>query len=355
MVTDLNRRTALSVIAGTGLSATIAGCADELGGETEVTHATASEGSFGYTAATLFSEALQAADSPLSTRVEPTAGAYEAIRLLGQGDNAAFSLSSNGTLWSAVNDSDIEGGFGENPVEHKPMAITPWAEANNFLQTYEDRGIEEMSDITDYTISLGPPGTRDLWAAMLEMAGFDVDELDTITTEWPQTPAALREGRADVIPGAMMSRMTVQPWAEELVADEDIRIVPFGDEQLAELEDSYFPIVELDASDVYDVDVGVDTIPAPTMQFATATTGLVSEDLVYEYASAILGNYEDVQQEHPGLSLLDPEWVADQFSQDAWSEVPIHPGAARYLEDEGLLPDGANVGEVDDDPVFTLE
>jgi hypothetical protein len=64
--------------------------------------------------------------------------------------------------------------------------------------------------------------------------------------------------------------------------------------------------------------------------FVTSTD--VSEDVVYHLVKAVFENFEDFKKLHPAFSVLEKkEMVSASLS------APLHPGAAKYYKEAGLM------------------
>lgn len=312
-----------------------------------------SEGTMAYTALNGFAQLMNDAGSRIQLRVEPSSGNIESARLLARGD-MPLATGTNGTIWSAYHAEDMEGDFGSDPLpeNRRPLQVLPWAELNFYYATYDGVGIEDMSQesLDGRTIATGPTGATGTWTAPLEMIGIDLDSVELVSEEFAQTPSGIREGRFDLIPAYTVSRATVPGWLQELTGDEDVRIPPFTDEQQAALGEGYYNQVDLPASDTWEHDVGIEEIPTATTGYQTISTAHTSEEIVYEYVRTLFDHQGQVQDLHAGLVLFDPQFAVDSFVPD----VPIHPGAVQYFEEEGVWDDSLTVGEIDSDPEFTF-
>jgi len=62
------------------------------------------------------------------------------------------------------------------------------------------------------------------------------------------------------------------------------------------------------------------------------TDASVPEEVVYQVVRAVFENLEDFAAQHPVLATFSPEEMVN-----ALSSAPLHPGAARYFRERGLL------------------
>jgi len=65
------------------------------------------------------------------------------------------------------------------------------------------------------------------------------------------------------------------------------------------------------------------------------TTEDLSETLAYEVTRAVLSNNEFMRRLHPAFATLEPRQMVQG------NTAPWHPGALRYLNEQGLLGSGS--------------
>lgn len=74
----------------------------------------------------------------------------------------------------------------------------------------------------------------------------------------------------------------------------------------------------------------------PTFGVCTgiSTTSAFPEELAYKITKTVITNADKLKKAHAGLAAFDPK--------KAWKReingIPIHPGAARYYKEAGLMP-----------------
>lgn len=74
--------------------------------------------------------------------------------------------------------------------------------------------------------------------------------------------------------------------------------------------------------------------PTPTYGVAATlvTSAKVSDDVVYNLVKAVFENFEEFKKLHPAFANLDPKAMAKNGLS-----APLHPGAAKYYKEKGLL------------------
>ncbi len=118
---------------------------------------------------------------------------------------------------------------------------------------------------------------------------------------------------------------------EETIEQCDIRLIGVDSKDVAafvEQEPYYMPA---------SVPAGLYELGEPTGSFGVVATIVTSaampEDIVAALVAAVHENFDDFSDLHPALSVLTrPDMVGEGVT------APLHPGAAKYFEDQGLLP-----------------
>jgi TRAP transporter TAXI family solute receptor len=62
------------------------------------------------------------------------------------------------------------------------------------------------------------------------------------------------------------------------------------------------------------------------------TSANVSDEAVYTVVAAVFDNFDDFRGLHPAFANLDPKEMAS-----AGLSAPLHPGAAKYFKEKGLI------------------
>lgn len=322
------------------------------------------EGTIGYTAATSIVSILEDGGyDNLNVRVEAGVSSEEGVRQVGSA-NFPMSIVTSTGAYSASENIYYEADFDSNPVEYEPMQVFHQNEINVSVGSYASVDAEEVTldDLEGLTFAQGPAGVGRLWILTLteplglEPTGLNDAGIDTEIVAYTDIPTGVREGRFDIYPAYFVSRMGAPGWLQELTADEDSRVLDYTDEARENVEDSPFAMVEIPAEDVFEHDnVGVDTIPTASLYHMHVSGSHTSQELIYEYTKAVFENAEAFRDAHAGFHLFteDADWVVNEAIA-ALDSTPVHPGAVQYYEEVGAWDDQAPVGEVDDDPEFTL-
>ncbi|XVH31651.1 TAXI family TRAP transporter solute-binding subunit [Haloferacaceae archaeon DSL9] len=305
-------------------------------GSVSWTVGTPGEGSTLHTIASGFSRILNENDSRVDLQVGSYGGSVEAIRLVGRGDDeiaaSALPLAS-----AAYNDEEpVPDGpvdfTGDQAVERKPIQSIMSNDFRLFWITTDDTDIETVADFPGRRIGVTPTGSDFNHLTFLTEIGM-LDEVETVNNEFNDIGPALREGRIDAS-AFYVSGGTVAPgWATEIVGWDNVKIVPYTDEQLAMLDESpYTNIAPTMANEIFDREMPMDELPSCQVPYGFFLRPDLDEELVYEFTKAILDNAEQAREFTAALDSFDATYSAESLAPG----IPVHAGAARYYEEEGL-------------------
>lgn len=345
-----------------GAAALTAGClggGDQSDFTTEFQIATAEEGSIGYTAASAVISILEDRDVGLSLRAEPGVGSVEGLRQVGSA-KLPLQVTTTQATFTASESVDYLEDFESNPVEYKPQHVLAFAEVNQSIGSWEGVDAETVTEdeIQGLSYTRGPTDVGRLWSNPLAaILGVEISELDSIvdlpTSAYTDIPTGVRDGRFDLFPAYFVSRIAAPGWLQELVSDSSFRVLGFPSDAESNLEGHPFGYVEVPTDNITDNDPGHDPIPTATDTVVVSGSRTASEEAIYQIVKASFDERQQIQDAHAGFHLMEPEWMVEKFV--AANDVPVHPGTARYLQEEGYWTDDLTEGEVDDSPKFGVE
>lgn len=343
----LNRRTYLKV-ASVGALGGLAGClgGDDTGppiGETW-TVGTPGEGSTLHNIASALARVLDQYNDDLDLEVGSYGGSEEAIRLVGRGEDemAAAALPLGAAAYN--NEEPVPDGptdfTGDSAVETKAFqGINPY-DFRLFWITLEDSGIETVEDFAGQDVSVGPTGADFNNMTFLSVAGM-LDEVNTTNNEWSDVAPALTEGRIDAGPLYATNGVVAPGWAAELLSNEDVRIVEYTPDQLDAIAASgYANIDDSDLVEIFDIDPPQDTVDSCRVPYGYFFSEELDTDLVYSFVETVFENIEEIQDYDAAAEDFTLEYAAEGLTP----EIPVHPGFAEYLQDEGMWDDDLTQG-----------
>jgi len=297
---------------------------------------TPGEGSLNYVSSQGFARMLDEQDAPVNLQVGSYSGNEEAIRLAGRGD--IMMATGPNILGGAAYDSSnpVEGiNFaGDRSVQNPPHQTLSFANLRSYWVTLDD-SIDTVEDLRGKRVSVATVGSQFIFLAALSIAGV-LEDVETVNNDWSDIPFALNEGRVDVGLGYTFSSDVSPGWHENMAGYEDIQVVPYTEEQLQNFEET--PLMRLApvlVNDLYTADLDVDEVMCPTSDYAMWISPDASEGHAYQFAKAIMENYEQVQEFHGALGAFDPETAVGGLA----SGIPVHSGFAQYYKDNDLWRD----------------
>jgi TRAP transporter TAXI family solute receptor len=261
-----------------------------------------------------------------SASVEATGASVENIRLLGSGDSHLAIVQGDAADQGFTGTADFEG----EPIETYSLAVLyPNVFHAVTLQSIaESQGFECFSDVVGNRYSVGDIGsgneaTTNQVFESLEIASTEV-ELQQLG--YAETANALTNNQLDAgswVVGEGHSGIT------ELGTTEDIALIEMCDEERDVVVSGYGGYTDhvIPGGTYPGIDDDVSTI---AVWNALVVPGTFNEDQAYEITKAMFEHIDEVVGVYaPGEQYLVPETIEN-------SPVPVHPGAVRFYEEQGI-------------------
>ncbi|MBJ6800133.1 TAXI family TRAP transporter solute-binding subunit [Geomonas propionica] len=196
-----------------------------------------------------------------------------------------------------------------------------------------DSGIKRVADLKGKRLNIGAPGSIDnTYAnALLQMSGLNPGEVISSQHSTAIAPELLQKGDIDAylcIVGH--PNLTV---LEASAGDRKVLLVPLDETLIKQVTANnpllapvlipmrFYPNVQVSGT--------VQSLGVRTVLFTSADQ---SDESVYHVVREILGNLDLFRRQHPILQDLTQEQAAQV------TVIPLHPGAARYFKESGLIP-----------------
>lgn len=187
--------------------------------------------------------------------------------------------------------------------------------------------IKSVADLEGKNVSIGAPGSGVLFNALDILGAYDLTEDDINPTyeSFGDSVDSLQDGKIDaafIVAGAPTTAVT------SLGTSKDIYLVSLDDEHIDKLiETCPYYTKNVIAADVYDLEEDVTTVAVGAVVIANDD---VSEDAIYDFVSTVYENIDVITAAHAKGAELSLEFAASV------TDVPYHPGAAKYFEEKGL-------------------
>ncbi|QDI91735.1 TAXI family TRAP transporter solute-binding subunit [Salicibibacter halophilus] len=263
-------------------------------------------------------------DEGFDTSVQATGASVENINLL-QSDQAELAIVMADAMEQAYE------GFGpfedEGPMENLVGISGLYPNVVQIITT-EDSGIETFSDLEGMNVAVGDANSGVELNARMMFEAHDMS-YDDINEDYLPYGEAIDQIRNGVVDAAFVTSGLPNPAAMDLGSTHDVTVVEVEDDGMEYLEENYEAFLEHEVpADTYDNDEDIQT--AAITNLLVPNPDLTDEE-VYELTRAFYENLEDIQASNAAAEDIDIENAEEGLN------VPMHPGAEQYFEEEGVL------------------
>jgi uncharacterized protein len=256
--------------------------------------------------------------------VQSTKASVENLNLLqaGRGE-IAFAL---GDAVSLAWQGDADAGFAAKLDKLRGIAGIYL----NYIQIVAsaDSGIRTLADLKGKRISVGAPksGTELNARAVLGAAGITYGELSKVEyLAFSESVDLMKNRQLDAtLQSAGLGVSSIRDLSNSI----DITIVSIPSDVVAKTGDAAYQAAVIPANTYKGQTTDVPT--AAITNFLVSQTG-VSDDFAYRMTKAMFENLDAMAAAHVAAKAIKPETAM------AGMPVPLHPGAARYYREAGLL------------------
>lgn len=211
----------------------------------------------------------------------------------------------------------------EEPVTNFSTVAALYMEQVQIVTLNPD--IKTVADLEGKTVSIGASGSGVYFNALdvLGAYGLTEEDINPQYQDFATSVDSLKDGKIDaafIVAGAPTTAVV------DLASGNDIYLVSLDQEHIdALIETSPYYSAYTITSDVYGTPEDCTTVAIAAVVIAGND---VSEDAVYDFVSTIFNNKGSLG--HAKEAELDLEFAT------SISDVPYHPGAARYFEEQGI-------------------
>jgi uncharacterized protein len=197
------------------------------------------------------------------------------------------------------------------------------------LITRADSGINSVRDLKGKSVSSGAPGSGQyqLLTDLLKVHGMSRSDVKEDLSSFTQAVDKIKDGNlAATLITAGVPTSAVTDFAQSHA----LKIIPLSGPEIAELQKQqpYYASVKLPANSYKGQTAAVDTL---AVMAVWATHDGVPDNVAYEVTKALFENVAIMGQVHvqgKNISLA---------TATAVGTAPLHPGAARYLKEKGVI------------------
>ena len=227
----------------------------------------------------------------------------------------------------------------EGPQPHLRSISMLWQNVEHFVVTNnmaKTGTIDDLEEFNGAPFSIGArnSGTEGSGRTILQGLGIDPDqEFEVVYMGYTPTAEALQNGtiKGANLPGGVPVSAVAQAFAS---MSGDLVILSFTENQIAEANSAFdvWPAYEIPAGTYPGQDEPVTTVAQPN--FLAVRDDIPEED-VYLITKTMYENLPFLQNIHAATKDMALEKAI------AGLPVPLHPGAARFYEEQGIaIPDG---------------
>ena len=264
----------------------------------------------------------------VNASAQATGGSADNLRLI-DGEEAELGTVQNDVSYFAYTGTDS---FEGEQITSFSVISSLYAEYVQIV-VRADSDIQSIADFKGKSISIGAAGSGVYTNALhvLEAAGLTLDDIDAQYLSFSESADGLKNKQIDAafvcagIPNAAVT---------ELASTVGVRLIALSDEEVATLIAAHptYANLKLPAA-TYDLSEDVNCIAITALLVCSNN---LDEELVYQMTKAM---YE----QEGILTHAKAAEITKESAFDGVGELPLHPGAARYFTEIGLLDAEGNV------------
>ena len=259
----------------------------------------------------------------LDVAVQSTGASAENLNLINKGE-AEVALVQNDVMYYAYTATES---FAEVDKNESFLTLgTVYPEVVQ-LVVAGDSGIETLADLKGKAVSIGDVGSgvESNAKQILAAAGIGLDEITVRNLGFGESANGIKDKTLDA---AFVTAGTPTTAVTELAATNDIKILSLDQAVIDKLcaDYGYYTAFAIPA-DVYGTGADANTVAVKATIVVKAD---LSEELVYNMTKTLFENLDVVAESHAKGKEMSLQGAIDGVS------VPLHPGAAKYFEEQGL-------------------
>lgn len=215
---------------------------------------------------------------------------------------------------------------GKEPFKGKLNLNVLFALYPNVVQIVvpKDSAIQSVVDLKGKKVSLGAAGSGTRVSAVTILAALGIAEadMDAQSLDYSTTANAIANGQIDA--GFITSSLGVGA-ITELALSRDVKILSFTDEEIAKVSEVIPAYQAIDAeADIYN---NVPAFKAPAVWNVLIVNENMDEELAYQMTKTAYEHIDSIQKTVKVTTATTPA------NATKLSDVPLHPGALRYLNE----------------------
>ena len=192
----------------------------------------------------------------------------------------------------------------------------------------KDSDIQSVSDLKGKSVSVGDAGSGTAVNALQVLQAYDMsyDDIKVNYLSFKEGASAFQDGTVDAFIGVAGIPTTA---VTEVSLTRDVRILEIDQEHLDKLTEKYaFFAKTVIPAEVY----GGNDVATIAVNATIAALKSVDEEVVYQFTKAMFENIDEIALGHARGADLSLETALDGIDAQY-----LHPGAARYYKEMGML------------------
>jgi len=266
-------------------------------------------------------------DTKLST--QSTNGSSEIVKSVS--DDYKKGSDAFGTPASDIATRMYEGDWKPFPGEFDEIAaVARISYAANHIVVPQKSSIESFADLEGKQVGMAPEGSSpyNFMTTLLEEE-YDLvvgDDYEAIPMGNPDIQDGIRDGSLDV---GVLTGSVPASLVTELSSTDKIKLISADEKEMDTFLEKYpyYDSLKVEAGTYPDQD---EEIIVGFFQTMLMTHEDTDEDTVYTILKELWDNADDLKEIHPDFE-IEEETILDGI------EIPLHPGAEKFYEEEGIL------------------
>lgn len=265
------------------------------------------------------------------------AGTTAGIRMVSRGD-VVISYGNSLNIRQAHNN---EGPFAKAPAgKLKPLQTLWFYKVSVFMVAKRGSGIKSMDDLVGKKVGVGPPGGGITTLCELLFRSIGMwDKIKPVYLDIAAIPDALARDECDAAHSLTVADFTANPMTKQIDLRFRVNVLTFNKKQGQAINATPgITFSPTPAKAAFTKDVGRDSLDAFSVWYGWHWSPVAKPDMVYDTVKALFEN----RQKLVDVNRAFKKWAKDAptIATDVISSVqgvPVHPGAARYYKEIGVL------------------